>query len=265
MLKGLKKHLRDFDIAQIADSGQCFRFSKISSNTWRVIAFQKVLDIEKISESDYIFHCDEAEFQNIWYDYFDLQTDYGVIKNFVRSLGDSYLISAMNYGGGIRILRQDLWEMIVSYIISQRNNIKRIMNTINKICDNFFGSFPSPLLLSQFSESDFRKLGLGYRAEYLVDITKAAINHDLDFEKLKLLNTNEALDYLKQFKGIGEKVANCIALFGLHKMDAFPKDTWINRIIDQEYAGSFDVNRIKPYAGIIQQYMFFYQRSRSRT
>ncbi len=256
----IEKNLKDFDIAQIADSGQCFRFSRIAPQIWRVMAFQKILDIEKISENDYIFHCDKTEFRNIWYSYFDFQTDYGIIKDFVYKLRDAYLISAINYGRGIRILRQDLWEMIVSYIISQRNSIKRISNTINKICSHFSGNFPSPAQLSQFSENDFIKLGLGYRAGYLFEITKSVINYDLDLEKLKSMETLDAINYLKQFKGIGEKVANCIALFGLYKTDAFPIDTWIKRIIQKEYSGFFDVNKIKPYAGIIQQYMFFYQR-----
>lgn len=256
----VEKELKDFDIAQIADSGQCFRFSKLDSRTWRIIAFQKILNIEKISENNYIFHCDENEFNSIWYNYFDLQTDYGIIKNFVYNLNDSYLISAINYGHGIRILRQDLWEMIISYIISQRNNIKRITNTINKICAYFSGFFPSPTQLSQFTEEDFIKLGLGYRARYLVEITHSVLNHDLDFKKIKLMKTPEVINYLNQFKGIGEKVANCIALFGLYRIDAFPIDTWIKRIIDNQYSGIFDVDRISQYAGIIQQYMFFYQR-----
>lgn len=256
----LEKNLKDFDIAQIADSGQCFRFSKLDSRTWRVIAFRKILDIEKLSGDNYLFYCDENEFRDIWYNYFDLQTDYGVIKNFVYNLNDNYLAAAVNYGYGIRILRQDLWEMIVSYIISQRNNIKRITNTINKICSYFSGFFPSPIELSQFTENDFIKLGLGYRTEYLARITKSVINRDLDLEKLKLMETAEAINYLKQFKGIGEKVANCIVLFGLYRTDAFPIDTWIKRIIDKEYYGVFDINKINQYAGIIQQYMFFYQR-----
>ncbi len=261
----IKKNLKDFDIAQIAESGQCFRFSKITPKIWRVMAFQKILDIEKVSKNDYIFHCDELEFQNIWYNYFDLQTDYSVIKDFIHKLQDPYLISAINYGRGIRILRQDLWEMIVSYIISQRNNIKRISNTINKICSYFSGNFPSPIQLSQFSKNDFKKLGLGYRSEYLFKIAKSIINRDLDLEKLKSMETLDAINYLKQFKGIGEKVANCIALFGLYKTDAFPIDIWIKRIIEKEYSGYFDINKIKPYAGIIQQYMFFYQRFLEKT
>ena len=256
----IQKTLGDFDIAQIANSGQCFRFFEIKPKTWRVIAFQKVLDIEKLSENNYIFYCTEDEFKNTWYNYFDLQTNYKTIKNFIYETNDTYLISAIKYGYGIRILRQDLWEMVVSYIISQRNSIKRISNTINKICSYFSGFFPSPVQLSQFSEDDFKKLGLGYRANYLVEITKSIINHDLDLEKLKLMETTEAINYLKKFKGIGEKVANCIALYGLYRTDAFPIDTWIKRIINNEYSGTFDISKIKPYAGIIQQYMFFYQR-----
>lgn len=256
----IQKVLQDFDIEQIANSGQCFRFSKLDSKTWQVIAFRRTLRIERISDTEYMFHCDENEFQNIWYHYFDLETNYTAIKDFVKTLNDPYLIAAINYGYGIRILRQDLWEMIVSYIISQQNNIKRISNTINKICTYFSGAFPSPTELSQFNEDDFIKLGLGYRAKYIAEITEAVVNNALDFEKLKMLTTPEVIKYLKRFNGIGDKVASCIALYGLHKTDAFPIDTWIQRIITKQYNGKFEIDRIQPYAGIIQQYMFCYQR-----
>lgn len=261
----ITKELKDFDIAQIATSGQCFRFSQIEPKTWKLQALQKTLNIEQVSRNVYKFSCSESEFQNVWHNYFDLQTDYGAIKEFVKQLHDSYLAAAVNYGYGIRILRQDLWEMIVSYIISQQNNIKRISNTINKICSSFSGTFPSPLQLSAFTEQDFIKLGLGYRAPYIIEITKSVLNGKLDLAKLQQMNTAEAISYLKQFKGIGDKVANCIALFGLYKIDAFPIDTWISRIIEKEYSGHFDIDRIQPYAGIIQQYMFFYQRSLNKT
>lgn len=257
----IEKIIEDFDIQQIADSGQCFRISHLSSNIWQVIAFRKKLLIEKITHNNYKFYCSEDEFQSIWSDYFDLQTDYGKIKNNIRKFNDQYLNAAVNYGFGIRILRQDLWETIISFIISQRNNIPRIRNTINKICKPYDGFFPTPEDLVKYTELELMNFGLGYRSRYIFDIARSVIDGKLNLSKLKNLSTEDSLNYLKTCKGIGGKVANCIALFGLYKTDAFPIDVWIQRIIDKQYNGNFSIDNFKDYAGIVQQYMFFYQKS----
>ena len=257
----IKKEIKDFDIDQIAQSGQCFRIEKIEDDKWQILAREEVLKVQKISKNEYLFDCSEKEFQNIWFDYFDFRTDYSEIKGKIMETNDPYLISAIEYGWGIRILRQDLWETIVTFIISQRNNIPRITNTIKRLCNPFGGKFPTPSLLKDYSESDFKKLGLGYRAKFFVDIVIAALDGELDFKYLKSLPTNEALKYLQRFNGIGPKVANCIALFSLHKIEAFPIDVWIQRIIDRRYNGIFPIEKFKGFEGIVQQYMFFYERS----
>lgn len=253
--------LDDFDLGQISLSGQCFRIKCIGDNCWQVIAFGRKLLInqqDKLCE----FYCDSDEFNDIWYNYFDLQTDYSLVKQCIRKSGDDYLIRAINYGWGIRILKQDLWETVVSYIISQRNSITRIKNTIEKLCVPFDGLFPSAEDLRNYSEADFQQLGLGYRAKYVYDIVQAYLNGTLNLNKLKLMSYEDAINYLKQFNGVGDKVANCIALFGLHKTEALPIDVWIQRIIDREYRGHFNHKIFGQYAGIVQQYMFFYERSR---
>ena len=257
----IEKIIKDFDIKQIADSGQCFRILSLSDNVWEVIAFRKKLLINKIGNDQYKFHCDEHEFQSIWSNYFDLQTNYEKIKNDIKKFNDPYLNEAIKYGFGIRILHQDLWEMIVSFIISQRNNIPRIKSTIDKICNPYDGFFPSPEDLVKYSELDFINLGLGYRSKYIFDISRSILDGKLNLSTLKNLSTEESINYLKTFNGIGIKVANCIALFGLYKIDAFPIDVWIQRIIDKKYNGNFSIDKFKGYAGIVQQYMFFYQKS----
>ena len=257
----VSKTLYDFDIEQIANSGQCFRMSKISPAIWMVKAFGRVLHITTISASEYIFDCSEEEYKKLWYNYFDLGADYSTCKEVIRRSQDPYLIKAIDFGYGIRILRQDLWETIVSFIISQQNNITRIKGIIERLCLPFDGIFPSPTLLKDYSEDDFKVLGLGYRAKYIVSIIQAVLDGTFDLDYLKVLPTQDALKYLQKFNGIGAKVANCISLFSLHKIDAFPIDVWIKRIIDTHYNGEFPIEKYAPFAGIVQQYMFFYARS----
>jgi N-glycosylase/DNA lyase len=264
--KYMKIHLADFDLHQIANSGQCFRVSETSENVWEVRAFNRRLLIRQEGEKQgYVFECSSEEFNKIWFDYFDLGRDYGKIKANIRAIGDSYLTAAVDYGYGIRILRQELWETIVTFLISQQNNIPRIKNTIRKLCQPYDGRFPTPALLSQYTEDAFLALGLGYRAQYLQNIVKAVIEGNLNLQKLKTMNSFDVINFLKSFSGIGNKVANCIALFGLHKVDAFPIDVWIRRIIDEQYGGNFDKSRFSEYAGIVQQYMFFYRRNFNET
>jgi N-glycosylase/DNA lyase len=232
-----------------------------------VRAFNKRLLIRREEEKKqkFIFECSPEEFRRIWFDYFDMGRDYGKIKANIRAIGDPYLMAAVDYGYGIRILRQELWETIVTFLISQQNNIPRIKKTVVKLCQPYDGRFPTPALLSQCTEDDFLALGLGYRTQYLQNIVKAAMEGNLNLQKLKTMNSFDAINFLKSFKGIGNKVANCIALFGLHKVDAFPIDVWIKRIIDEQYSGNFDKTRFSEYAGIVQQYMFFYRRNFNET
>lgn len=251
--------LNDFDIKQIALSGQCFRINGEEDGWWSVAAFRRCLRVRQ--QKKYCeFDCSAEEFSRIWAPYFDLQTDYSKVKEKIRQTGDPYLMRAADYGYGIRILQQDLWEMIVSYIISQRNNIPRIKKIIERLCALFSGNFPTSSELKIFTKSDFQQLGLGYRAEYVYDIVQDAENGRLDMALLKSMSYADAVKYLKQFKGIGDKVADCAALFALHKTEAFPIDVWIRRIIDTQYGGQFDYAQFGAFAGIVQQYMFFYQR-----
>jgi N-glycosylase/DNA lyase len=254
----------DFCIGQVADSGQCFRIKKLDSTTWQVLALGKLLKIKKINNI-HVFDCSADEYEGTWHNYFDFDRDYGAIKDSVRKLHDPYLTKAVEYGFGIRILRQDIWETTVSFIISQRNSIRRIKNIIEKLCESYDGMFPGPDILAKHDEKFFRNFGLGYRAKYILDIARAADSGTFDMQHLKTLDLPAATAYLRRFNGIGEKVANCVALYSLHHLDAFPVDTWINRIIHGQYHGNFNIEHFCGHSGIVQQYMFFYQRSLQTT
>ncbi|MBR4720089.1 MAG: 8-oxoguanine DNA glycosylase [Lachnospiraceae bacterium] len=258
----------NMNIAQIADSGQCFRWNRLEDGSYEIIAYDRYLKISQ-NGNEFDLNCEEEQWEEIWSTYLDTDTDYAGIGVNIERSDDTYLKEAYKYGQGIRILRQDLWETLISFIISQNNNIKRIKGSIEAICakaalplmgDAPAGKyrFPRPYELDREFFND-RNLGLGYRDGYLADMYEYAAA-DPDFpERLKTMDNEEALHELKSFKGIGDKVANCVCLFGLHHIDAFPIDTHIKQILKLHYQDGFDFERYKGYAGIIQQYMFNYK------
>lgn len=264
----MKITINNMDLAQIADSGQCFRWNRLDDKSFEVIAYDKYLTIKQ-DGNKFDLSCDEGQWKEIWSTYLDTDTDYADIGAKIESSDDEYLKEAYKHGQGIRILRQDLWETLISFIISQNNNIKRIKGSIEAICAKAalplegnapYGKyrFPKPGELDREFFND-RELGLGYRDTYLADIYEyAALEPDFP-KRLKTMDNEEAFKELKSFKGIGDKVANCVCLFGLHHIDAFPIDTHIKQILNRYYSGGFDFERYKGYAGIIQQYMFSYK------
>ena len=260
--------INNLDLAQTADSGQCFRWKRLDDGRFEVVAFDRCLMIRQMG-NDFELSCDEGQWRDIWAPYLDMDTDYEDIGTRIESSEDDYLKEAYTYGSGIRILRQDLWETLISFIISQNNNIKRIRNSIEAICDKAAlplsgdipaGStgryrFPKPGEIDRefFNE---RELGLGYRDGYLADMYEyAALNPDFP-GRLRDMDNEHAMAELKAFKGIGTKVASCVCLYGLHHVDAFPIDTHIRQILKLYYPGGFDFERYKGCAGIVQQYMF---------
>ena len=260
--------INNMDLAQIAGSGQCFRWNRICEDTYEIIAYDRYLTIKQDGH-DFELSCDEEEWNTIWSAYLDTGTDYARIGRGIELSDDEYLKAAYEYGQGIRILRQDLWETLISFIISQNNNIKRIRGSIEAICvkaalslanDGPPGKyrFPKPQELDRDFFND-KSLGLGYRDSYLADLYEyAALNSDFP-GRLKEMDNKEAFLELKSFRGIGDKVANCVCLFGLHHIDAFPIDTHIKQILAGHYPKGFDFVKYKGHAGIIQQYMFNYK------
>jgi N-glycosylase/DNA lyase len=265
------KNIVHFNVQQIADSGQCFRMNNIGKNTYSVIAYNKYLEIEQLDNNLVDFKCEKEDFESLWADYFDLNYDYGNVVHSIHNSGDDFLKKAVEYGEGIRILKQDLWETIVSFIISQRKSIPAIKSTIEKLCmkfgekKNFEGkdyyTFPSPEVIAEQSMENLQGLALGYRDKYILSTAKTIVDGTVNLGHIKQMTREDAILELKKLSGVGEKVANCVALYGMHKIDAFPIDVWIQRVVDTYYGGSFDTNTYKGFNGIVQQYMFYYMKN----
>lgn len=262
----IKKIIDNFSIGQICESGQCFRMKEISENEYEVIAFGKYIKVKSkgnITE----FDCNEDDFNNIWSLYFDIETDYQAIIDSIDK-NDKYLCKAAKNGSGIRILRQDLFEMIISFIISQRNNIKRIRKCIAGLSERFgekktaadgtvFYDFPTAEALYNANIEDIKSLGVGYRDVYIKKAAEAVYLGQIDLDSISKMNYQSAKEELLKLYGVGEKVADCICLFSLHILESFPKDTHINQVLAREYKEGFPFDKYGDKVGVLQQYMFY--------
>lgn len=263
----------NLNLLQIATSGQCFRMNPIEADRFELIAYDKYIEVEQKSDKQVALSCSEEEYHQLWKNYFDLEYDYHTIVQSLLQGEDEFLRKAAAYGRGIRILRQDPFEMVISFIISQNKNIPSIKCCIERICENYgeeiIGedgrglkkyTFPKPEALAAARAEDLRSLKLGYRDEYIIRASQAVAEGKLDLQGLMSCSHEEAVAALKNIHGIGEKVANCISLYGLHHIEAFPIDVWIRRVLEEVYHNQFQVDRYLGYAGIVQQYMFYYMR-----
>ena len=265
--KMIKKEFTDFDIRQIALSGQCFRLRPLSEYTFSLTALGRYLEISQ-QGAETVFSCTEQEWKDVWENYFDLHTDYAGIKKAIDP-EDFYLQEAARIGGGIRILRQELWETIVTFIISQQNNIPRIQKCVDALCgefgseaENFHGNayrlFPGPEAVASATEERLREMGLGYRAPYIVKTARMVCEKEVDLDRLPALGYEEAKAELLKLCGVGTKVADCICLFALHHIEAFPIDTHIKAML-KRYPEGFPFERYQGFAGVLQQYAFYYE------
>lgn len=259
----------DFNLLRIADSGQCFRFNQISNKEYRIIAYGEVLNIKELNNNSYDFSCTKKEFDTIWANYFDLDTTYATIRELAKD--DSFLSDCAKFSEGIRILNQDKWEMTISFIISQRKSIPAIKTSIerlsalcgDKIADNIY-SFPTPIQILNCDQNRLMECGLGYRLPYIIKAAETLYENPKFFKELEALDDEELLSKLKTMQGVGDKVASCIALFGFHRLNFFPKDVWINKALDKYYPNGFDMNKYAPFNGVIQQYIFYAFRTTSK-
>ncbi len=269
----IRKIIPCMDLKQICYSGQCFRMNQLEENKYELVAGDHYLEIEQAGQ-EFSFFCEEEEFETIWNYYFDLETDYERIKNSVEKT-DSYLTKAVESGKGIRILRQDLWEMLITFIVSQQNNIPRIRKCISLLCKTYgqkmynkkgevYYSFPTPEALAKAREEDLRLCNLGYRSRYIKKTACSVVNNEICLSKLYEMNHTEARSELLKFYGVGNKVADCICLFALHHIEAFPVDTHIRQVLEREYPNGFPFERYKGYAGILQQYIFYYEINKNQ-
>ncbi len=277
---------KNFDIRKIADSGQCFRMNETKDGVWKIVARDRLLwvaEVEGSKESKksdkseesgkdhiYDFSCTEEEYEDFWKDYFDIACDYSRFTDRIDKK-DKYLTKAAVYGYGMKILRQDIFETLISFIISQRKNIPAIKNSVEKICEKFghdIGgaySFPTPEELFLADLESLKECSLGYRAEYIYKTVRLILEGEFDLDGLrrdKEISNKLLLEKLMNLPGVGIKVANCTSLFGFHRLEAFPRDVWIKRIEDNYYNGHFDEDKYQGFAGVLQQYMFYYERSK---
>ena len=271
-----------FSLSKIADSGQAFRIKMLDDTHCELVAFGKYLQIADLGDGSFAFSCDEKEFDSIWYRYFDLGRDYSAIE---RSIDpeDGYLITAADFGRGIRILKQDVFETVISYIISQRRSIPSITTSVERISElcgraipapelsepfvrpsrDVFHAFPVPSDLASLPYVKLQDTGVGYRAPYIAQAAEGFADGMLDASALEQLSDDELYKALMSMYGVGTKVANCVMLFAFARTGRFPVDVWIQRIMDRYYGGSFDTSPYPDTAGIMQQFMFFYERRRN--
>ncbi len=308
MGKYIYEGVKDFNLDHIFDCGQCFRWTKQEDGSYTGIAMGKPVNVSlkevpagsgagadnaggrsgtdgcaKPRLDLIIDNCSEEDFETIWKGYLDLDRDYGQIKETLAA-SDEVMAKAISGGQGIRILKQELWETMVSFIISQNNNIPRIKGCIEKLAQLFgepageyggveFYNVPSPEVMAGLTAENLVPVRLGYRAPYLVETAKQVMERggmDVVAAELEAARTpEEACEYLRGFQGVGPKVASCIALFGLGRLEAFPIDVWVRRVMNRLYGiDEKDIKGMNAYAaehfgangGIAQQYLFYYIR-----
>jgi len=261
-------NLSDFDLAKTFECGQCFRWNTDENGAYIGVAFGRVAKLYHCGDSVFI-SCSKEDFETIWRGYFDLDRDYAEIRQ--RLCIDDFMRRATDFGRGIRILRQEKWEALCSFIISQNNNIPRIKTIVDKLCREFgdtidfeckqYYTFPSAKKLATLETEQLAPLRCGYRADYIIRTAKMVADGTVDLEAISQGTPDNARIALKKLHGVGDKVADCVMLFGLHMLDAFPLDVWMKRAVEQHYGKDFDPSVFSPYAGIAQQYIFYHMRN----
>lgn len=274
------KEIKDFDLQQTLECGQCFRFYRQDEEDYVVVALEKLLHIKQQDNKLIFYNTSKEDVENIWIPYFDLERDYNEIKSYLLER-DNKLEDAINEKWGVRILNQEFHETLISFIISQNKQIPHIKQLVRRISEEYgdylgevngekYFSFPNVNVLGTITEEAYRSMKTGFRAPYLYDASQKLANGIISNEGLQGLSEKETRDALISIKGVGEKVANCVMLFSLGFRDAFPVDVWIKRIMENVYFGGADTPKDKiqkfakeqfgEYGGYAQQYLFCFGR-----
>ena len=268
---------KDFLLSQTLECGQCFHFNKISSEEYLISAQGKLLHAAQ-NGSDLILYDIEEEDADIWRYYFDLDRDYAAIKDMLLAT-DKLLAPSIEAMWGVRILRQDFFETLISFIISQNQQIPRIKQIVanlskaagTKLSDEMY-AFPSAEAILSLGVDGVRECKAGFRSSYIIDACEKYLDGTINEEALRNMRYADCIESLKQIKGVGDKVANCVALFALEKRSAFPIDVWIKRIMESIYfkketpikdIAKLATERFGEYGGYAQQYLFYYGRELS--
>ena len=253
-----------FDLKNTFDCGQCFRWNENPDGSFTGIVKDKSVRIYRDSDKIIIENSTEDDFKNLWENYLDLNVCYDDIRNEIISL-DSRLKCAVDSIDGIRILNQEPWEALCSFIISQNNNIPRIKIIVSRLCENFGEpinggyTFPSADKIAELTVDDLAPLRSGFRAKYIIDAAQKVSSGEVNLEKMRTAPIDECRKELMTIKGVGPKVAECTLLYGLHRLEAFPIDVWMKKALSTLFNGISPEN-LGQYAGIAQQYIFHYSR-----
>ena len=271
--------VKNFNPKHIFECGQCFRWIKQEDDSYTGVAMGKVINVKQEGNKIYLDNTTKEDFDNIWYDYFDLGRDYEEMVNTLKVM-DEYLEKATEFGEGIRILKQDGWEMLISFIISANNRIPMIQRAINNLSKNYgtyigeykgqeYYAFPTSEQLSKASVEEIRACSTGFRDKYIKSTSQTVNDENIDVLEYRKLSTDQCLKELLKFNGVGPKVADCIALFGMQKYDTFPVDVWVKRVMEEFYVEEnlslpkirkFALDKWGDLAGFAQQYLFYYAR-----
>ena len=273
--------VNDFTLSQILECGQCFHFDKLDEEVYEVVAFGRAVKMEQTDKVLRIYGSSMEDYEGIWKLYLDMDNDYGLIKQSVIK-ADGALKTAVDEKSGIRILNQDFFETLISFIVSQNKSIPQIKQCVKNISHRFgdevigyngeaFYVFPDVQRLHDATEEELRECKVGFRAPYIKNATEAVYSGAVTKEKLDELDIAQARELLMTIKGVGEKVANCVLLFGLGRREAFPVDVWMKRIMEQMYFDgkdtkkqdieAFAVNKFGDLGGYAQQYLFYYGKT----
>lgn len=256
-----------FNLEQTLDCGQAFRWRESGEGEFSGIAHGRRLNL--VFSNDKLFLKDVflEEFEKTWEGYFDFTRDYAELrKHFTNSPNSETLCKALDFSPGLRLLRQDIWEVLVSFILSQNSNIPRIKKTVELLCENFGQklpcggySFPTPKTVAALNEKDLAPIKSGYRAAYIIDAARRTASGIFNPPALEKLPSDEVKHFLLQIHGVGPKVAECVLLYGFGRIERYPVDVWIKRAMSAFYPTGFP-DEIKKHSGIAQQFLFHYTR-----
>lgn len=275
------RNMKDFEPRHIFECGQAFRWKREEDGSYTIVHKARILNIARQGQDIVLSPTNLEDFENIWYEYFDLATDYSKIKKELSK--DPVLKEAIEFGYGIRILNQDPFETSISFIISANNQIPRIKNSIRILSEKYgqkigdyrginYYSFPKPEVLANLDEEELKSVSkVGFRAKYIINSSRMILDGQVDLDSLFDLSKPEAEEELKKLPGVGPKVSNCIALFSLMKKDSFPVDVWVKRVMEHFYfkedtkpklIAEFAKEKFGDLGGYAQQYLFYYAREK---
>lgn len=273
------KEIDNFDLDQIFESGQEFRWAKENDGSYTGILKDKILNLSQDGSTVYFNNTTLKDFQNIWYNYFGFDIDYKYIKETLSNIDDK-MKTVIEHSGNQRILNQDKWETLIAFILSTNNSIQmveKVMNNLSIKYGEYIGdfngrqyySFPSPEKLASLSLEELRNCKMGFRDKYVKAASQAIVSGEINLDNIAKLNTIECIKELKSINGVGTKVADCIAMFSMKKSDVFPVDIWMKRIMEEFYIDcnmsvpkirEFAINKFGDLSIYAQQYLFHYAR-----